>query len=137
MNLAIRFLLSGKDIDSTPTTSQYIIQYLKQNFYNKNNLSTNTERLMRDWFALMDLEKYKIKYPIGNNCVDDQSKELETLHINWVEDSMVTHTPRFFINGYELPKDYSIEDLMALVPGLTDHFIKTETQTKELQLANV
>jgi protein-disulfide isomerase len=137
VNLAIRFLLTGKDINSTTTTSQYINQYWKQNFYSKNNLSTTTEKLMHDWFALMDLEKFKIKYPIDNSSVDDQSKELEALHINWVEDSMVTHTPKFFINGYELPKDYSIEDLMVLVPGLADHFIKTKIQIKEPQLVNV
>lgn len=121
VNLGIRFLLSSRDINRIPTTNQYIIQYWKQNFYGKNEQSANTENLLHDWFLTMDFEKFKKKYPLDYSSVDDESKQLENLHFNWISHSRVTQTPAFFINGYELPKEYSLEDLMFLVPGLTDH----------------
>lgn len=127
INLSIRFLLSGKDVDQNPTTNQYILQYWKQNIYARSNESETLEKLMHDWYSLMDLERFKIEYPL-NMEIDNSVKELEASHIDWVKDSGVTHTPKFFINGHELPKDYGLEDLLMLAPGLADHFIQSEAR---------
>lgn len=44
-------------------------------------------------------------------------------------------TPTFFINGHELPKEYSIDDLLAIVPGLVDGVVKVNTRKAALQNA--
>jgi protein-disulfide isomerase len=55
---------------------------------------------------------------------------LETDNYAWIEDTGVALTPTFFINGYELPKGYVIDDLLAMTPALANSIeesIKTET----------
>jgi hypothetical protein len=31
--------------------------------------------------------------------------------LDWAEKKQITHTPTIFINGYELPSTYAVEDL--------------------------
>ncbi len=135
INLTIRFLLSGKDVNRTPTTNQYLIQYWKENISGKHHESANTANLLHDWFAILDLEKFKTKYSTQNG-VDDITKSIESLHLQWIESAHVTHTPTFFINGYQLPNNYSSEDLMTLIPNLSDHFSKMKNKINDSQLIN-
>ncbi len=34
---------------------------------------------------------------------------------NWCDAEHITHTPTIFINGHELPKEYSIDDLTEVL----------------------
>ncbi|MEX0773311.1 MAG: hypothetical protein WD038_09105 [Balneolales bacterium] len=61
---------------------------------------------------------------------DDQIiEDLEAQHIEWIEQENVNKTPTYFINGYELPENYDIEDLMALTPGLVESLKRKENSS--------
>lgn len=49
---------------------------------------------------------------------ENNSEKLEAKHYNWVEQNEIRHTPTFFINGYKMPQNYRIKDLMAMLPGI-------------------
>jgi protein-disulfide isomerase/uncharacterized membrane protein len=132
VNLTVRFLLSGTDSKNALTTNQWIIQYWRENIYNRDKQSENTEKLIHDWFAEMNFDKFKKKYALQGS-IDQQTIELEAQQVNWVSDASITGTPTFFVNGFELPKEYSPEDLAPLVPSLTDIITKNKAQAKKLQ----
>ncbi|PIA79278.1 hypothetical protein BFR04_06805 [Gaetbulibacter sp. 4G1] len=70
-----------------------------------------TQKALDDWY-LTDNKNYEIfssKYPM-NGELNMQSNKIEAMR-SWCETENITHTPTIFINGYELPKEYSIEDL--------------------------
>jgi len=72
---------------------------------------------LHDWFALWDLEKFAEKWR-----VDEQVRE-ECIHLAvaqnaWTTTVGVQQTPTFFLNGYQLPEHYTVEDLLAMLPGL-------------------
>ena len=88
---------------------------------------------MHDWFEIWDLQKFSKKYPVKAD--DAEVEKLETQHYAWIEETEVNQTPTFFINGYEMPKEYLIDDLLAMVPSLADSFNKTKNIEMTLQHA--
>ena len=81
------------------------------------DLSTKskTKQALNDWY-LADIKNYKLfasKYPI-NGGLKQQNNKMEAMH-NWCIAENITHTPTIFINGYELPKEYSIDDLTEVL----------------------
>lgn len=127
VSIATRFIRSGKDTGRHPTSSQYIIEYWFQNIRGKKGESHETTALLHDWFAMMDLEKFRKKYPVNVDWDNAHSKQIEARHFEWVQEAGVQVTPAFFINGYKLPADYSIEELMFLIPGLAESIIESES----------
>jgi hypothetical protein len=114
IQIAIRFVKSGKDPDSV----KHLLNFWHQEIKGTENESGNTTKLMHDWFAIWDFQKFKEKFPVAVNKpeVDD----LEALHYGWMNDSGIMQTPTFVVNGFELPKEYGIEDLLAMVPALNN-----------------
>ncbi|HCD52391.1 MAG TPA: hypothetical protein DEQ34_08085 [Balneolaceae bacterium] len=41
-------------------------------------------------------------------------------HNAWVEQTHISKTPTLFVNGYEMPVNYTVDDLKAMIPGLTE-----------------
>lgn len=71
------------------------------------------------WFDQMDLEPYRTKFP-------GEPKNLllsETLqkHAQWTVHTKITHTPTFFLNGYEWPKMYKLTDLKTMLKLITEN----------------
>ena len=95
-----------------------------------------TEKILHDWFHVMDLDKFIDSYKIKGE-IDSETIRIENLHFEWIDFAQINVTPTFFINGYELPKSYNIEDLYGLVPALADYFIKVENTNYKQQLLNV
>lgn len=101
----------------------YLVNYWLNHIYGMTNESANTQKLIHDWYAVMDLEKFKKMYPseagdssAAEEIVDDQ--------LQWIKSQGILRTPTFFINDYPLPKGYELADLIAIVPSVADEWME-------------
>lgn len=64
-----------------------------------------------DWYLQdqKDYDAFAAKYPLNGELAKQESKIKAML--DWAEKEQITHTPTIFINGYELPSAYAVEDL--------------------------
>jgi hypothetical protein len=78
--------------------------------------------VLQDWFLKMDLESFRAKWegPANGPFVDLREAGGNDLqeHKEWTLHNRISFTPTFFINGYELPGQYSVNDLEPLIRGL-------------------
>ena len=74
-----------------------------------------TQQALEDWYHAdkKDYEIFANKYPM-NGELEEQNNKIEAMR-KWCNAENITHTPTIFINGYELPKEYSIEDLKEVL----------------------
>ena len=116
-----------------PITAQYLIQYWLETVFNEPNESEKTEDLMNSWFDLMSMSRFKKSHFLDKTDIqlDDKSEAIENLHNEWQVRTNIASTPTTFINGYLMPKEYTAEDLKALIPGLSELF-----QLKKYQAHN-
>lgn len=121
VSIAFRFVRIGYDTFKTEALLYLLTLWLQQIRGNADE-SKNTLKLIHDWYSTLDLDKFKKKYPskIGNEM---EAKDLETQHYTWINETGIPFTPTFFINGYQLPKEYSIDDLIAMIPGLSEYLL--------------
>jgi hypothetical protein len=114
ISLTLRFVQAQNE------TTKHLLTYWLQNISEKVNQSANTENLLRNWFDVMDLGKFKAQYPISE--ISDMVDHLAASHERWIETYGINQTPAFFVNGYKLPKPYNIDNLNGLVSGLSHSF---------------
>ena len=69
-----------------------------------------TCRIYHDWFAAGIRNRFSFfqqnKVPYDENCINEFNK-----HNEWKDNSKLKATPTVLINGYQLPKQYKIEDI--------------------------
>jgi protein-disulfide isomerase len=123
VSVALRFVPGGKDDTARKETVPYVLDYWLTNIQGKPDESALTQKLMQTWFSLDDLEKFKQKYPLNNNRTPE-ANSLAQLHYAWVEETEISATPTLFVNGYSIPKHYTIEEVITMTPGLVDWFKK-------------
>ncbi|MHA4808600.1 vitamin K epoxide reductase family protein [Flavitalea flava] len=84
------------------------------------NGKNSQETILHDWFATMDPEIWKSKY--GNLLSKETYRHQALLnkHADWYMQNNITHTPTVFLNGYELPKQYTLNDLKLLIPLIAE-----------------
>lgn len=71
-------------------------------------------QVLHDWYLLMDLEQFSKKYPLREkNNVDRLLKKQE----KWAKETGISFTPTIFINGNELPGQYTADDLIFVLRG--------------------
>ncbi|MDP3912923.1 MAG: thioredoxin domain-containing protein [Bacteroidota bacterium] len=66
---------------------------------------------MDDWYLAekKDYERFASKYPI-NGKLEKQGNKINAM-FKWCNNMEINFTPTIFINGYQLPEPYNIEDL--------------------------
>ncbi len=76
-----------------------------------------TEQALDDWYLAeqKDYEQFAFKYPL-NGELALQREQIDKMSA-WCDDVKIRHTPTYFLNGFELPQIYGIEDL--------DYFLKS------------
>jgi protein-disulfide isomerase len=116
VNFNLRF------VQAQDESTRYVIAYWYRNIFKKPNESMNTEDLLSSWYELMDIDKFKAKYPASENA--EPIDHMVAAHMEWVETAHVNQTPTFFVNGYKLPAAYNIDDLNILMSGISDRFEK-------------
>ncbi len=131
VSVAMRFIQSGNDVVFKMDSLQQVLGYWYQYIHGKTDKTQLTLDLMHDWFTIWDLQKFEKKYQFQTDV-----KELEmlvSLHYAWTDEVNITSTPAFFINGYELPNEYSIDDLFAMAPSLADMISRSTKNEMTLQ----
>ena len=110
IGLTIRFAVKTENNDDKKLQAvKYILQLLK------GKKASFKRKALYDWYSLMNFEKFTMKYPMPVSVdVDEQLKEQE----KWTKESKVSFTPTVFINGFEMSKQYRVEDLKNLVRRL-------------------
>lgn len=68
-----------------------------------------------DWYnsETKDYGAFSYKFPM-NGELENQNEKIEAMS-KWCDSENITYTPTLFINGYELPKEYSIYDLKEVL----------------------
>lgn len=68
-----------------------------------------------DWYCAKkkDYEDFRRRYPIREE-IDLQKNKIKEMRL-WCDKENITHTPTIFINGYELPKEYGVNDLVEVL----------------------
>lgn len=125
VNISIRILPGRNDLGNGPSSIEYILQYWLENIYGKPNESEESAKLMTGWYNLMNIERFREEYSAEmRSDVNNQVKQLEAQHLAWIKEVGITETPTLFFNGYKLPSNYDVEDLMVMIPNLADYFRK-------------
>lgn len=70
-----------------------------------------TKQALDDWYLAdaKDYTQFSNKYPM-NGELEKQGSKLESME-EWCIKMEISHTPTIFVNGYQLPDAYSVEDL--------------------------
>jgi hypothetical protein len=71
--------------------------------------------VLKDWFELMDIEKFAGKYGSNEGINVDH---LLLAHAEWTKEVEIDTTPTFFFDGYKIPMVYSINDLRPIIREL-------------------
>tara|TARA_R100001143_G_scaffold63475_2_gene70825 strand:+ start:7364 stop:8983 length:1620 start_codon:yes stop_codon:yes gene_type:complete len=131
INLSIRLSVSNNGNGQESDPGWYLLEYWMKQVYNTNDQSKQTEKLLQEWFEMADMNAFREKYSL---LINGQSKGLETMamqHSNWFEKTEIKGTPTFFVNGYQLPAQYRIEDLRYLVAGFSEQISVVEKHVKQ------
>jgi hypothetical protein len=73
---------------------------------------------MDDWYKKQNAEKWLSKYQTNDN-LNEIKTNLKMQH-DWFIENDINFTPCLFINGFQFPKDYSINDLRFFINELID-----------------
>lgn len=70
-----------------------------------------TRQALDDWYRQdkKNYEAFAKKYPLKGELAKQESQIKSML--DWAEHEQIINTPTIFINGYELPSTYAVEDL--------------------------
>ena len=107
INLQILFTASS----STDKKGKVVSHLLAIDEFGKNQ----TQKALDDWY-LADIKDYEIfanKYSM-NGELTQQEHKIRAMH-SWCQKENITHTPTIFINGFEIPKEYSVDDLKDIL----------------------
>lgn len=75
-------------------------------------------------------KQYPLRYEVGK-VSEDNAEELVMQHYEWVEQNGIRRTPTFFINGYKMPQNYRIKDLVVMIPGLESQWKNIDMTMQE------
>jgi thiol-disulfide isomerase/thioredoxin len=117
VSVKVRLLCEPKNEEDGRTIATKAI--LQQAAILKSNGELQT--MLSDWFEWMDYEKWNVKWETKNNI--DVSKVLQS-HRNWIDETNISYTPTFFVNGRKLPSKYNIKDIEKMVLQLEDAFVE-------------
>ncbi len=70
-----------------------------------------TEQALDSWYMAdkKDYDLFAAKYPM-NGELKQQDAKVDAMY-NWCNEMKIEFTPTFFVNGYQLPENYTVKDL--------------------------
>lgn len=73
-----------------------------------------TKQALDTWYGLK-VKNYDdfVKTNPEIEGLDEQDEKIKVMH-RWCKEEQIAHTPTIFINGYELPREYSLTDLKEI-----------------------
>lgn len=110
---------AGKQLNGH-SASTFFIRYWQQHIHGGKDEGKQTQQFLQDWYSVIDAKRFAEKYPINGEIEEsnNNSLSLDAQHYEWVKQNGIARTPTFLINGYRMPKNYSIKDFMSITPGL-------------------
>jgi uncharacterized membrane protein len=86
---------------------------------NDKNDTQLMQQALDDWYLaeIKDYEAFAAKYML-NGELETQGEKLKAMKA-WCDEVKIDFTPTFFINGYQLPKDYNIEEVKYFLTSFT------------------
>jgi len=119
MRLNIIYVVNNYKTEDNEATKQFVekrnqaIRVLT-GIYLKYSIEDSTQ-IYNEWYAgaKNDIDSFIKKYPmeLGNTKVE----EIMAYHNEWCQMVNIEATPTIYINGYELPNWYKIEDLKYFI----------------------
>ncbi|WP_223033648.1 vitamin K epoxide reductase family protein [Hanstruepera marina] len=109
IDLQIIFTASGKENDIRSKPVRHLLAIESQGDLQK------TKKALDDWYLPIkkDYLLFSQLYPV-NGEINQQNKKIKAMY-QWCYEENIMHTPAIYINGYELPNDYSLNDLLHLL----------------------
>jgi uncharacterized membrane protein/protein-disulfide isomerase len=121
LHISFRFLPVKKKHEEGTDPREVLLNYWLNNIYGTKSASEKTQQIIKDWFERERIDAFMKKYT--NDLEGNRElRELTTLQDGWVKEAEIAKTPTLFLNGFEFPQQYTVENLIAMVPGLTDYF---------------
>lgn len=117
IGVTVRFLVNAADkMDNRTIAARYILAASAASLQEAGK--EEAKHPIGVWFELMDLEKYKNTYSLLNNS--DVNNQLQK-HSSWAKDAKIFWTPTNFINGFQLPKQYTLADLKLIIVQICEN----------------
>ncbi len=106
-NVKVQIIFNATDEEKDPRSNP--VKHLMA-IYERNDKKA-MQKALDDWYLpnKKDYEVFAAKYPI-NGDLELQTQKLKDMS-SWCKDTEIAFTPTFFVNGYQLPAIYSINDL--------------------------
>lgn len=125
VNLSVRFSLSQQSDAVETDPGRYLLGYWLTALNGTDDQSFQAEKVLKDWFELSDLNRFREKYSFQTNGENQNIDAVVSYHSDWFKKAEIKGTPTFFVNGYKLPTQYRVEDLRYVVTGFSE-MITTE-----------
>jgi hypothetical protein len=119
IGLTIRFTISEGEIENDKSendklASSYFIKLLfkKDKYYKR--------KVLHDWYSNMNFEAFINKYPLDNLNKQSSAEITELLFLNarWTIQAAIKFTPTIFINGFQVPNNYTTLDVVRIIKHL-------------------
>lgn len=109
LKVKIIYMSTNKDSDPATKPTRHLLAIAKQDDPAKLKSALN------DWHLASnkDYDLFAAQYPINEELLK-QSDHMAAMS-TWCNAMRIGHTPTFFINGYELPEPYNIDDVQHLL----------------------
>ena len=106
-NLKVRIIFTATDDEKDTRTKP--VKHLMA--LNEKNDSLLMQKALDDWYMAekKDYDAFAAKYEL-NGEMDRQGEKLNAMKA-WCNVAKIEFTPTFFVNGFQLPKQYRIEDV--------------------------
>jgi protein-disulfide isomerase len=110
-NIKVKIIFSVPK-DRTSTASKVVGHLMA--LYEKNN-NEMIKHALDDWYNAdkKDYDAFAAKYRL-NGELQKQGEKLEMME-KWCEETVIHFTPTIFVNGYQLPEVYKLDDLKHLL----------------------
>lgn len=106
LKVQILFTASGKSTDKKTPPVRHLLGLAQRD-------DPGLIREALDAWYLAEEKDYKLfatKFPVDNSLLQSQDEKIIAMD-DWCKQNNIAFTPTFFINGYQLPKIYNINDL--------------------------
>jgi len=87
-----------------------------------------TGKILHDWYTVMNLQAFRQLYPLPRKV--DISESLAE-HITWWQKAEIMYTPTVFVNGYNIPAPYTINDAAIIFPILSAYLESKKDQIEK------
>lgn len=106
-NVQVQIIFTVGNEETAAAPAKHLLAIAAQNISNEDAIKKGLD----DWYfpAIKNYEQFAAKYPM-NGELKQQEPKINAMH-KWCKETGISFTPTFFVNGYQLPEIYSVEDL--------------------------